>query len=87
LVEILRVLLMDAKVVILDEPTSALAPQEVEALLDVIRRLRGDGLGIALITHKLAETRAVADRLTVLRHGVMSLSDAHPDDHTDAELV
>ncbi|MBL8776925.1 MAG: ATP-binding cassette domain-containing protein [Acidimicrobiales bacterium] len=87
LVEILRVLLMDAKVVILDEPTSALAPQEVEALLDVIRRLRSDGLGIALITHKLAETRAVADRLTVLRHGVMALSDAHPDDHTDAQLV
>ncbi len=87
LVEILRVLLMDAKVVILDEPTSALAPQEVEALLGVIRRLRDDGLGVALITHKLAETRAVADSLTVLRGGVMSLSDVDPASLTDAELV
>jgi simple sugar transport system ATP-binding protein len=87
LVEILRVLLMEAKVVILDEPTSALAPQEVEALLDVIRRLRDDGLGIALITHKLAETRAVADCLTVLRGGVMALSAAEPASLTDAELV
>jgi simple sugar transport system ATP-binding protein len=56
LVEILRVLLMEARVVILDEPTSALAPQEVDALLAVIDRLRSDRLGIALITHKLAET-------------------------------
>ena len=87
LVEILRVLLMDAKVVILDEPTSALAPQEVDALLAVIDRLRTDGLGIALITHKLAETRAVADRATVLRGGKMVLSGGNPRELTDDELV
>lgn len=87
LVEILRVLLMDAKVVILDEPTSALAPQEVDALLTVIDRLRSDGLGIALITHKLAETRAVADRATVLRGGKMVLSGGDPRALSDDELI
>jgi len=87
LVEILRVLLMEAKVVILDEPTSALAPQEVDALLAVIDRLRADGLGIALITHKLGETRAVADRATVLRGGRMVLAGADPRTLTDDELV
>lgn len=87
LVEILRVLLMDARVVILDEPTSALAPQEVDALLAVIDRLRSDGLGIALITHKLAETRAVADRATVLRGGCMVLSGAEPRALSDDQLV
>ncbi|MGQ0431201.1 MAG: ABC transporter ATP-binding protein [Microthrixaceae bacterium] len=87
LVEILRVLLMEAQVVILDEPTSALAPQEVEALLAVIDRLRGDGLGIALITHKLGESRAVADRATVLRGGRMVLSGVDPRALSDEELV
>lgn len=87
LVEILRVLLMEARVVILDEPTSALAPQEVDALLEVIDRLRQDGLGIALITHKLAETRTVADRATVLRGGQMVLSGVDPRHLTDDELV
>ena len=87
LVEILRVLLMEARVVILDEPTSALAPQEVDALLAVIDRLRSDGLGIALITHKLAETRAVADRATVLRGGRMVLAGADPRALTDDQLI
>jgi simple sugar transport system ATP-binding protein len=87
IVEILRVLLMEARVVILDEPTSALAPQEVEALLAVIDRLRSDGLGIALITHKLAETRAVADRATVLRGGKMVLAGADPRALGDEELI
>ena len=47
-------LIAESRIVILDEPTSALAPQEVDALLDVIDRLRQDGLAIAIITHKLA---------------------------------
>lgn len=87
LVEILRVLLLDARVVILDEPTSALAPQEVDALLTVIDRLRSDGLAIALITHKLGETRAVADRATVLRGGAMVLSGVDPQSMTDDALI
>lgn len=87
LVELVRVLLSDAKVVILDEPTSALAPQEVDALLDVIGRLRDEGLAIAIITHKLRETRAIADRATVLRGGNVVMSGDDPADHTDGELV
>jgi general nucleoside transport system ATP-binding protein len=87
LVEIVRVLLADARIVILDEPTSALAPQEVEALLGVITRLREQGLAVVIITHKLRETRAVADRVTILRGGKLILGGVSPDGFTDAELV
>jgi len=87
LVELVRVLLSDARIVILDEPTSALAPQEVDALLEVIRRLREEGLAIAIITHKLRETRAIADRATVLRGGRVVMSGEDPASHTDDELV
>lgn len=86
-VEILRVLMLDASVVILDEPTSALAPQEVDDLFDVIRALRAGGLGVVLITHKLRETRALADRLTVLRRGAVVLGSADPAEYDDAALV
>jgi len=86
-VEILKVLMTGARLVILDEPTSVLAPQEVGALFTVVRRLRAAGLGVVVVTHKLAEVRAVADRLTVLRGGRVVLSGACPADHTDDELV
>ena len=86
-VEILRVLMLDAKVVILDEPTSALAPQEVDALLGVVDTLRTAGLGVVIITHKLNETRAIADRATVLRGGKVVLAGAAPADFTDDALV
>jgi len=86
-VEILRVLLLDARVVILDEPTSALAPQEVDALLEVVDQLRAEGLGVVIITHKLRETRAIADRATVLRGGRVVLGGVDPTALTDDELV
>ena len=86
-VEILRVLLLDAQVVILDEPTSALAPQEVDELFEVLRELRSRGLGVVLITHKLRETRSLADRLTVLRRGQVVLAGADPAMHDDDDLV
>ncbi len=87
LVELVRVLLGEARVVILDEPTSALAPQEVEALLAVIDRLRSEGLGVVLITHKLAETRAIADRVSILRGGNLIVRGEDPTSFTDDELV
>ncbi|MEZ5412088.1 MAG: ABC transporter ATP-binding protein [Acidimicrobiales bacterium] len=87
LVELVRVLLGDARVVILDEPTSALAPQEVEALLAVISRLRSEGIGVLLITHKLAETRAIADRATILRGGRLIVGGVDPGELTDDELI
>jgi simple sugar transport system ATP-binding protein len=68
-VEILKQLLAGARVLILDEPTKVLAPQEAEGLFKTIAELRAEGLGILLITHKLREVLACADRITVMRQG------------------
>ena len=76
--EILKVLMTGARLVILDEPTSVLAPQEVEALLTVVASLRDQGLGIVLVTHKLNEVRAIADQVTVLRGGQAVLDVGRP---------
>jgi ABC-type uncharacterized transport system ATPase subunit len=67
--EVLRALSFNPRVLILDEPTSVLAPSELSAFLELLRRLRGEGRIVILITHKLAEAIAVADRITVLRRG------------------
>lgn len=86
-VEILRVLMLGARIVILDEPTSALAPQEVDALFETVAGLREAGLSVVLITHKLREARANADRLTVLRGGQLIVDGASPNSLDDDELV
>ncbi|ADP78616.1 ABC transporter ATP-binding protein [Pseudofrankia inefficax] len=85
--EILKVLMSGARIVILDEPTSVLAPTEVEALFAMVNGLRAQGLGIVIVTHKLAEVRAIADRVTVLRGGRVVLSGVDPKPMTDAELI
>lgn len=86
-VEILKVLMTGARLVILDEPTSVLAPQEVEALFGVVDHLRQQGFGVVIVTHKLDEVRAIADKATVLRAGRTVLSDVAPGDYTDGELI
>ncbi|MEO6886005.1 MAG: ABC transporter ATP-binding protein [Jatrophihabitantaceae bacterium] len=68
-VEILKALLRNAGVLILDEPTAVLTPQEIDDLMRVMRELRAGGTSIVFITHKLREVRAVADRITVIRNG------------------
>ena len=68
-VEILKALQRGARVLILDEPTAVLTPQEVDELFAVLRELRAGGAAIVLITHKLAEVFAIADRVTVMRAG------------------
>ncbi len=68
-VEILKLLLSDARLLILDEPTRVLAPHEVEAFFGVLDRLREDGYAIILITHKMKDVLESADRITVLRGG------------------
>jgi general nucleoside transport system ATP-binding protein len=68
-VEILKALYREARVLILDEPTAVLTPQEVEELFGVLRELVKRGTSIILITHKLHEVLAVADRISVLRRG------------------
>jgi len=86
-VEILKVLLTGARLVILDEPTSVLAPQEVDQLFAGLDQLRRDGLSVVIITHKLRETRSVADRCTILRGGKLILGGVEPRSLSDAELV
>lgn len=86
-VEILKVLMSGARLVILDEPTSVLAPQEVEALFGVVQHLRDQGFGVVIVTHKLNEVRMVADRMTVLRGGQTVLNGVVPRDYTDAQLI
>jgi simple sugar transport system ATP-binding protein len=68
-VEILKLLLSDARVLILDEPTHVLAPHEVEAFFEVLGHLRKDGYAIILITHKMKDVLDCADRISVLRGG------------------
>ncbi len=68
-VEIARALSLNARVVIMDEPTSAITEQEVAVLFELIHRLKQDGVAIVYITHKLDELPAIADDLTVLRDG------------------
>ena len=68
-VEIIRALMYDAKVLILDEPTAVLTPQETDELLNIMRALKAKGTAIIFITHKLREVKAVADKITVIRLG------------------
>jgi len=88
-VEILKLLLSDARLLILDEPTRVLAPHEVEALFSVLDRLRKDGYAIILITHKLKEVLTSADRITVLRQGRVagSLLQSEADENSLVELM
>jgi simple sugar transport system ATP-binding protein len=81
-VEILKALYQDARILILDEPTAVLTPQEADALFDTIRAMADDGRTVIFISHKLHEVKAVADRVTVLRRGrsiaTVPASDATP---------
>ena len=68
-VEILKMLYRDAEILIFDEPTAVLTPQEIEYLLDIIRGLRDSGKTVIIITHKLEEIKSVADRCAILNRG------------------
>ena len=83
-VEILKLLYRDAKVLILDEPTAVLTPQESEQLFITMRQLAGEGRSVIFVSHKLHEVKAVSDRVTVLRGGRnvggVDTKDAEPRD-------
>ncbi|HNZ94293.1 MAG TPA: ATP-binding cassette domain-containing protein, partial [Sphaerochaeta sp.] len=68
-VEILKMLYRDAEILIFDEPTAVLTPQEIDELMQIMRNLVKEGKSVILITHKLAEIKAVADRCTIIRRG------------------
>ena len=84
-VEIVKALSRDAKVLILDEPTAVLTPQETDELISIMRQLKESGTSIVFITHKLREIRAIADTITVIRRGKV-VGKAKPTD-SEKELA
>ena len=85
-VEILKALRRGARILILDEPTGVLTPDETEQLFQILRGLRADGVTILLITHKLAEIMAVCDGVSVMRRGRM-VGHRTPSQSSPAELA
>jgi simple sugar transport system ATP-binding protein len=85
-VEIVRCLLQDPRLLIMDEPTSVLTPQEVEVLFGTLRRLASEGTAILYISHKLEEIRALCDRATILRRGKVVAS-CTPRERTAREMA
>ncbi|MFD7049179.1 sugar ABC transporter ATP-binding protein [Streptomyces mirabilis] len=85
MVEIAKALSLNARVLIMDEPTAVLTSEEVEKLFSIVRRLREDGVGIVFITHHLEEIAALGDRVTVIRDG-KSVGQV-PASTTEDELV
>jgi simple sugar transport system ATP-binding protein len=88
-VEILKALYREARILVLDEPTAVLTPQETEDLFRIMHQLTNKGVSIIFITHKLKEVLAVADCITVMRRGkvVGSTSPAKSDDHSLAAMM
>jgi simple sugar transport system ATP-binding protein len=85
-VEILKVLYRGAKILILDEPTAVLVPQEVDELFGNLRELKSEGLTIIFISHKLDEVRSIADEITVIRRGT-TVGTADPKAVTNRQLA
>ena len=85
-VEILKALVRGARILILDEPTAVLTPQEVTALAKTLRRLASEGHGILIVTHKLPEVMAMSDRVTVMRRGRV-VGTWRTEETTEKELV
>ncbi len=84
-VEILKALSNDAKVLILDEPTAVLTPQEIDELMGIMRELKRQGTSIIFITHKLREVKAVGDKISVIRRG--KVVGTAPPSTSEAELA
>ena len=85
-VEILKALYIGVDLLILDEPTAVLTPQEIEKLFNILRRMRSDGISIILITHKFNEVMGVSDRITILRKG-KHIATVNTADVTQKELA
>ena len=85
-VEILKVLYRGAKILILDEPTAVLVPQEVDELFDNLRELKSEGLTVIFISHKLDEVLSVADSITVIRRGT-TVATVDPKSVTSRQLA
>lgn len=86
-VEILKALYRGADILILDEPTAVLTPQEVDELFEMLKELRNKGKSVIIITHKLKETMVLADRISVLRDGHLIQTDIKPAETKVDELA
>ncbi|MET9268840.1 ABC transporter ATP-binding protein [Kribbella sp. NPDC003557] len=87
-VEIIKALVNDASVLILDEPTAVLTPAEIDELIGVMRQLKENGTSIVFITHKLKEVKAIADKITVIRRGkVVGQAEPSASEEELAELM
>ncbi len=86
MVEIARALASDSRLIIMDEPTAPLTPNEVATLFKIARRLRDEGRSIVFISHRLEEVRALCDRVTIFRDG-SKVRTAGIDELTDAEII
>ena len=86
--EILKAVDADSKVIILDEPTAALSPNEVEQLFVIVRQLKAEkNIGFIIVSHKIEEIFEIADRVTVFRDGKEILNGANIKDLTENDLV
>ncbi|MEO3385838.1 ABC transporter ATP-binding protein [Mesorhizobium sp. CAU 1741] len=85
-IEIIRCLLQEPELIILDEPTSVLTPQEADKLFETLERLRSEGKSILYISHRLEEVKRLCDRATVLRHGKV-VANCDPRQETAASLA
>ncbi len=85
-VEIVRCLLQEPRLIIMDEPTSVLTPQEADILFDTLKKLTDEGVAILYISHRLAEVLAIAARATILRHGKI-VGEADPRSETAVSLA
>jgi simple sugar transport system ATP-binding protein len=85
-VEIIKVLVRDARYIVFDEPTAVLTPQEVDEFFEIVRGLKQDGRGVIFISHKLNEALEIADRIVVLRDG-KSVGEADPATATKEQLA
>ena len=87
MVELARALSLDAKVLLLDEPTSSLNFQETQLLFDVVRNLRDKGIGIIFVSHKMDELRQIADRITIFRNGQTVTEGVMMADKSDEDII
>ena len=85
-VEILKMLYRENEILIFDEPTAVLTPQEIEELMKIMRGLAAEGKSILFITHKLNEIKEVADRCTVLRKGRLGRNDRSRENTSKEEM-
>jgi general nucleoside transport system ATP-binding protein len=86
-VEILKLLYRGARILIMDEPTAVLAPQEIEELFRTLRSMTADERSVVFISHKLGEVLAIADRITVMRRGVVTAAGIAPSETSTTDLA